>query len=69
MPIGGRLPKVFIAAGAAIAIVIIAVVAMIWKSQPSAFQPRSTAQTPAEDAAAKAAARAMTFTQPAEPRQ
>ena len=63
---GGHLPKFSLPGGAAAVVVILAIAALVWKTH---FSPSSgpTAQTSTEDAAAKAATRAMTFTQSPEP--
>jgi hypothetical protein len=60
---GGRLPKFPRRGGATAIAVILAIAALVWKAN---ILPPPAAPTSAEDAA-KAAARAMTFTQSPEP--
>ena len=60
------MPKFPLLGGAVAIVVVLAIAALVWKPH---FSPSSgpTAQTSTEDAAAKAATRAMTFTQSPEP--
>ena len=61
------MPKFVIALAAALVVGILAIVLIVRPSLSS--PPEQTARSQAGDAAAKAASRAMTFTQPTEPKR
>jgi hypothetical protein len=64
---GSRLPKFPLPGGAAAVAVILAITFLVWKAYIAA--PAPVAPKSVDEAAAKAAARAMTFTQSPEPKK
>ncbi|SDR63782.1 hypothetical protein SAMN05519103_09030 [Rhizobiales bacterium GAS113] len=69
MRIGQNLPKSLLPVAALAVVLVVGAVIVVHSIRPVPPAPSSPVQAVGQDEAAKAASRAMTFTQPSEPRK